>query len=393
MNVNRRTTTVLAIIVVILIAVFGITRWQRSVATAKLLAELPGHDYAKVLDAMTQLKERGGSITGALLDQDHLASNDAAAKWRSATLLGDVGTSEAFEPLQRALGDESPDVRAAAALALGKLSVKAAGSALQDLVKDDEEVLAVRVAAVQALSLLRDESAASLLQTVLTDTIEALEAKAFVTYTAAETAKEAIETAIEAAAEPAEDADPEALQEAITAAREAAETAAETAAEALALSEAVGGRDPAQFVVPEDTPPEDAPTPPSDATGDLRVACARALGVLGTDESVAALGTALDTNKEPNGDVRTAAAYALADLARRVGDQSGIVDRLLTALEDETGDVRAAALHSMSFVKADAQSTDRLKGALTGALSDDFYWAREAAKASMKKLGIRAPQS
>jgi len=95
MKVNRRTTTVLAIIVVILIAVFAITRWQRAVATKKLLDELPGDDYAKVMDAMTQLTQRGHGITPTLLDANHLASPTPQARWRSATLLGSVGTAQA----------------------------------------------------------------------------------------------------------------------------------------------------------------------------------------------------------------------------------------------------------------------------------------------------------
>ena len=153
MTVNRRTITVLAIIAVILVAVFGITRWQRSVATKKLLADMTSKDYAKVMDAMNQLKDRGGSITPALLNEEHLGSSYAPARWRAATLLGEVGNRSAVEPLKGALKDEIPSVRAAAALALGKMGAKDAASDIQALLAAADEDVAVRIAAARALGL------------------------------------------------------------------------------------------------------------------------------------------------------------------------------------------------------------------------------------------------
>jgi len=413
MNVNRRTTTVLAIIVVILVAVFAITRWQRAVATKKLLDDLPGDDYAKVMDAMTQLKERGHSIVPTLLDGSRLGSPSAPGRWRSATLLGDVGTKAAWEPLKGCLADEAPDVRAAAALALGKLRVTDSATSLRDLVADEEEVLAVRVAAASALGLMGDSSGSAAMQGVVADTVAAFEAKAWASHSAAKTATEAVETAKEAigtakqalvdartAGEGVKDAQ-EALtaaQEAVPTAQTAAEEAQEIADEDRAKALSVGGRPPEQFDVEEEEEvtgeePE-APEPPVDGTWQLRIACLRALGMVGAQDAIGTVANTLDAEQEPNAEVRTAAAYCLGDMAAKTGAaQAGAVaDALVKAQEDETGDVRAAALHSMSYLRAaSGDIRSRLQQTLESALSDDFYWAREAAIGSMRKLNIAVP--
>lgn len=445
MTVNRRTTTVLAIIVVILIAVFAITRWQRAVATKKLLADLPTADYAKVMDAKTQLIERGSSIVPVLLDEEHLGNtSSAAARWRSAELLGEVGNRAAIQPLEQALDDESPDVRATAAMALAKLNSKSSGAAILKLLSDEKQDVAVRIAAATALGLLKNAEAVPVMSKALTDTVMAVEAQAWGAYSAWKAATDAIPKAKEAlvkaqllaagkplppppapetpaapagaaAAAPAAPAapaplkaqsppaDPKALADAVTAA-EGAVTAAEAAvAPALEtrtkmeeLVKAVGGRMPAMFdvVVPPGATPDPALAPPADATAALRKACATALGLSGSADGVSALNAALNAKTEPNVEVRVAAAYALADIAR-VGDgkaTDALVAAMLAGLEDEIGDVRAAALHSMASLK-DGSAKDKLSGALQKALDDDFYWAREAAKSSMKRLGIPVPKS
>ena len=65
-----------------------------------------------------------------------------------------------------------------------------------------------------------------------------------------------------------------------------------------------------------------------------------------------------------------------------------LVGRLLAALDDEVGDVRAAALHSLGLMTIPEQSEGRVEEALNSSLSDDFYWAREAARRTAKKLNI-----
>ena len=411
MKVNRRTTTVLAIIVVILIAVFAITRWQRAVATKKLLDDLRGNDYAKVMDAMTQLKERGHSIVPPLLE--YLTFPRATARWRAATLLGDVGTRVALEPLTTALSDNSSNVRAAAALALGKLNAKDSAGALRGRLTDADEDIAARIAAAQALGLLKDRDSIRALQGILADRLEAQKAALAAAEKAAEDAQTAVETAQEALAE-AEPDGVEAAQEAADAAKEAAEEAAQTASEtvskfpearkALAADEAAGPPEPpatseegdeeaeeAEGEEAEAEAEEAAPELPTDTTWELRIACARALGMIGDEEASDALADATEDAKEPSAEVRTAAAYALGDIARRVHDASKVaplVGRLLAALDDEVGDVRAAALHSLGLMTIPEQSEGRVEEALNSSLSDDFYWAREAARRTAKKLNI-----
>lgn len=466
MNVNRRTITVLAIIVVILVAVFGITRWQRSVATRKLLADVTSTDYAKVMDAMNQLKDRGGSITPALLDGEHLGASYAPARWRAATLLGDVGTHAAIEPLKGALKDEDAGVRAAAALALGKLGAKDAGGDLQAILADSAEDVAVRISAARALGLLKHEAAVSDLAKTLADTKEPLEGVAWTAFGAMKTAETALKnaelaakppanaviaapadaTTMGAAAAPAKKPapapgttgviqgitvyptaagmpeappfDPVAAQAAVDAAKTALDTAKKTFEDAEKLSLAAGGRPAQTFWVAPPPPPPPAPpgvpaaalplppppppppavappAPPSDKTWELRVECARVLGMIAKSECTDALAAAIKADKEPSIEVRVAAAYAFADVAKQVHDAQGaasLAEAMIEALTDKVGDVRAAALHSMASLKGDATVKEQVKTALTEALSDDFYWAREAAKASMRKLGIRAPK-
>lgn len=462
MTVNRRTITVLAIIAVILVAVFGITRWQRSVATKKLLADMTSKDYAKVMDAMNQLKDRGGSITPALLNEEHLGSSYAPARWRAATLLGEVGNRSAVEPLKGALKDEIPSVRAAAALALGKMGAKDAASDIQALLAAADEDVAVRIAAARALGLLKHEAAVSDLSSILTDTTEALEAVAWTAFQAMKTAETALKNAELAAKPPAgativapapADAapekkkpapvpgttgkiggitvyptaagmpepppfDPVAAQAAVDAAKTALETATKAFEDAEKLSRAAGGRAAASFWVEPPPPPPPAPpglpaaamppppppppppavappAPPSDKTWELRVECARVLGMIAKQECIDALSVAMKPDLEPNVEVRVAASYACADVAKKVRDSQGaasLASALVAALKDTVGDVRAAALHSMASLKADASVKQQLNTALTDALDDDYYWAREAAKASMRKLGMRVPK-
>ena len=397
MNVNRRTKTVLAIIIVIVIAVFAITRWQRSVATKRLLDELPGDDYAKVMDAMTQLHERGRAVAPALLE--HLASLRPAARWRAAALLGEVGTRRAWDPLTRALGDESPDVRAAAALALGKLDAAPAVSALERMVADAEENLGARIAAAQALGLIGDRQATGALRTVLGNRTEAQQALVAGKQKAAQDALEAVEKAEETLADAETEEDREAAQTALDDAKQTAEEAADAASEAEknypaaadALTRAVAG--PA---APGEEEAADAPPPPTDTAWELRLACARALGMIASAETLSVLVETVSSHNEPHAEVRTAAAYALGDIARRVSDTQraeSLVRGLMRALDDEIGDVRAAALHSLGFALVPNHYEKQVEQALAEGLQDDFYWSREAARATMKRLNIVIAES
>jgi HEAT repeat protein len=351
MTVNRRNTIVLIIVAVILIAVLAITQWQRSVATKNLLAELPGTDYSKVLDATTQLKDRGSHIVPQLVEL--LRNSQPAARWRAAGLLGDVGTRAAWAPLQAALKDQSsPEVRTAAAQALGKLKAVDAVADIGARVTDDKEDLGVRVAAAMALGLMGDKKGTRPLMTALADRAEGL--------AAAKAAEEKV-------------------------AQDKAD--AEQAKKEADAAKAAGLPAPKAKVRPAPAVP-----PPTDTRWELRKAAATSLGMLSDEAALQTLRDSADAIKEAHPEVRTFAAYALGDLAHHVQGEAGsreLIGALLLAQKDKVGDVRAAALHSLAFVSVPEYSQSQVAGVLRTALGqDDFYWAREAARSTMKALSI-----
>lgn len=401
MKVKRRTTIIVVIIVVILVAVLAITRWQRAVATQKLLKELPGDDYSKIEDAMTQLKERGRSIVPALLGLLQDRSSDAA-RWRAASLLGDVGTRAAHEPLLAALKDPAPEVRTAAALSLGRLKVKTAVQPLMGLLADNKEKPSVRIAAAQALGLIGDPTASKPLRDALADRLEALQAAAAAADKAVTDAETALKTAREDLAKATADkleAARKAVEEkekALADARKAAEKP-RAALAAAAKAAPAGPQPPAAPAAPSKPGTAAEPPPlPTDTLWELRAAAARALGMAGDDSAAITLTESLDTMKEPNVEVRVAAAYALGDLARRArkrDTQTAIINGLLRVLDkasdEKVGDVKAAAIWSLQFVSAPTHLEARVEEALKRSAEDDFYWAREAARSSAKALNIQ----
>jgi HEAT repeat protein len=364
MTVNRRTISIIVIIAVVLGIVLGITEWQRSVATTKLLAVLSTDDYSKVLDAMDQLPARGSRVVGPLLKI--LQGSEPAGRWRAATLLGEIGSKAAWAPLQEALrSDKSAEVRQAAAQALGKLSAKSAGPDLCARVKDPSENMGVRVAAAGALGLMGDRDAVADLEAIVADRAEALATQAAADAKKADDAKKAAE------------------------AKALADQAAALKAAGLPVPPA-----------PKPAPAPPGPPPPTDTRLDLRVAAARSLGVLGKSSSIAVLTDSLDPAKEPAAEVRTAVAYAMGDLARTLqddADMTRIVNGLLKPLDidakvEAVGDVRAAAIHSLSFCFLSKESSAQVEKVLGKCVSnDDFYWAREAAKDTMKTLNMSVP--
>ena len=440
MTVNRRTTTVLAIIALILVLVFGITQWQRSVATQKLLADLPGNDYAKVMDAMTQLAERGHRVVPALLT--HLQASEPEARWRAAVLLGEVGTQATWQPLMAALKDGTPEVRSAAAMALGKLGAKDATSELVARVADEKEDVGVRISAARAAGLLGDKSASQALQDVLRDRKVAFEALAGQAWAALKAAQDAVVAAqqvclneIQPPAQPLNEAPltQEQIAKAKADKRIANEKAVVDAKKAVVAAQtkfdtanatfvAVGGKalglpaKPAPAVAPAPAPkatPGAAPTPApapapkpvvpaetpplaADAKWELRAAAAAARGMIGDPEAVATMADSVNEKKEPNAEVRTATAYAMQDLARKVqtgAAAGGLVDALLLAQKDTIGDVRTATLLAMGFAAVPMAKQHAVEEALTKALQDDnFYWAREAARKTMKSMNMPVPE-
>ena len=74
----------------------------------------------------------------------------------AALSLGEIGDSQAVEPLINALGDENWEVRSSAAKALGKIGNDRAVEQLINLLRDKNEN--VRWHAVQALEAITGES-------------------------------------------------------------------------------------------------------------------------------------------------------------------------------------------------------------------------------------------
>lgn len=424
MTVNRRTTTVLAIIAFVLVVVFVTTQWQRSVATRKLLSDLPGDDYAKVKDAMTQLPDRRHTIVPALLQNLHSPSDQA--RWRSVILLGEVGNRAAWGPLSGALGDPSPYVRAAAALALGKLHVKSSAPGLRLHLSDEKEQVGVRIAAARGLGLLRDAASVEALQAALRQRRIGFEAVAGTTWQALADAKTALKTARETAAKPpvlpatapgekpltlaqqeeAKKKKQVELDQAVTDADKALGEAKTKFATANADFLAAGGKALSEPPEPLPTPPPGAPAAPAapalkppnkeDPAWELRQACATALGQVGDAKGVKALGESADAHQEANAEVRTAAAYALGDVARHsVQDPaaSDVIQVLLAATKDKIADVRAAAVFSLGFATVPTTLEPTVASALTKLLDDDSYWTREATRKTMKALNMAAPVS
>ena len=75
-----------------------------------------------------------------------------------------------------------------------------------------------------------------------------------------------------------------------------------------------------------------------------------------------------------------------------MSDSTLLVDGLLAALEDKIGDVRAAAILALQSATITENTRSSVEAALKKAFeSDDFYWAREAARETMKALRMAAP--
>jgi len=117
----------------------------------------------------------------------------------------------------------------------------------------------------------------------------------------------------------------------------------------------------------------------------------RALGAIAAPECIAPLVQAADEALEPSQEVRTAATYALADVARRTfapDHATELIKGLLSIQEDTIGDVRAAAIYALGFSTVPGDMRPAVTSALKTAVTDEFYWAREAAQKTMKALNI-----
>jgi len=142
----------LLVIALILAAVWGLTRYQRIAKTKLWITELASEDHGKAMAAMDLLAEQGLGAPAFL----HTAVSKGVprARWRAAQLLGELGEPQDVNHLLPLLSAPDSSVRAAAALALGKLDAAEALQSLLGLATQQDEDLAVRCAACRALALL-----------------------------------------------------------------------------------------------------------------------------------------------------------------------------------------------------------------------------------------------
>ena len=346
MPVNRRTVTLIAVVVAVIAGVYAITWWQRARETQRLLQDLHAQDHAGATEAIEGLRDRAGAVRDELLAM--LVEGDDHTRWRAAELLAFAGGAAARTALTRALDDPYADVRLNAALSLAKLRVRDAAPRIAQLATDPEEELAVRLAAVNALRMLSAEAQLDAL-------IELVEARP--------------------APPPAEGDEPPEPAEGAAAA-EVVEPAVDDTwllrAAAVRAAAIIGAAARPTAGAAKAEPP---PSEPAEARPGLEPAgpAARVAELL--DDST-------DPLIEPNANVRQAACYALADLVALQPDEqvrARGVDALLAALKDESSEVRIAAVHTLRIIRVPPDRMQTVADAFAEALNDDHYWVRQAA--------------
>ncbi|MGC9319294.1 MAG: HEAT repeat domain-containing protein [Armatimonadota bacterium] len=350
MTVNRRTVTLIIIVVIVVGGVYGITVWQRARETRQMLSDLMSRDHGVATKAMTGLRDRTSAVSEDLISFLDRGHDDV--RWRAAMLLGTVNTRASREALTDALRDPSPEVRLNAALSLGHLGARKQAGRIATLAGDADEPVAVRTAAVRALELLRAG-----------DHMEAL-------------------------VQIAEDRPP-------------VPEPAEEAEEAAAAEETPAADETAEAEEPQEEEEEE----PVDETQPLREEAVRALGRItpvgppaaqeegsGAETSPALLAAdvlrdSVDPELEPSDAVRQAACYGLGDLATATVDdetRARVVQALIFALDDEIGDVRIAAAHSLRLLQPPPELADQVRSAFRRAADDSHYWVRQAAEEAVE---------
>jgi HEAT repeat protein len=319
MKLNNRTIRVLAIIAVILIAVVTLTRVSQARHTAQYLQDLTLQEPDKVMEAMTQLRQRGASIGPRLAAL--VQAGDAQAAPRAAWLLGLVQSHAGDQVLIAALASPDTALRVAALQSLGQLRVVSADAAISQVLLDTAQKPEVRASAAYALGMIATRPAVEALVKVMAE-------------------RPAPVVAPPAGAAPVPGAPAPAPDTALTV-RLAAATA-------LAQTKAAAGAD----VLAQALRPSVEPSP------EVRVAAAYALGDVGSalnDEAqmrVAITGL-LDGLKDAVGDVRIASAHSLGRVelpagAAGVALSSEVKTALEQAREDKHYWARLAATEALA---------------------------------------------
>ncbi|MHB8995680.1 MAG: HEAT repeat domain-containing protein [Armatimonadota bacterium] len=305
MKLNNRTIRVLAIIAVILIAVVTLTRVSQARHTARYLQDLTLQEPDKVMEAMTQLRQRGASVGPRLAAL--VQAGDAQAAPRAAWLLGLVQSHAGDQALVAALASPDTGLRVAALQSLGQLRVITAEAEIGKVLLDVAQKPEVRASAAYALGMIATTPAVEALVKVMAE-------------------RPAPVIAAEAGAAPGPAAPAPAPDTALTV-RLAAATA-------LAHTKAAASAD----VLAQALRPSVEPSP------EVRVAAAYALGDIGsmlTDEEQirVALTGLLDGLKDAVGDVRIASGHSLGRVDLPAGAAGvALANEVKTALEQARED-------------------------------------------------------
>lgn len=167
MTLNNRTVRVLVTIAVVLIAAVVIAHFSAAKRTNQHLLDLASQEPDNVMEAMTQLRERGATIGPRLAPLVQEAKTEAAP--RAAWLLGMVGSDAGNAALLSSLSSKDGVLRIAALQSLGKLRVAEAIAPAGAILGDTKEKPEVRSAAAYCLGMIGGDQVVGLLTPPLAD--------------------------------------------------------------------------------------------------------------------------------------------------------------------------------------------------------------------------------
>ncbi len=377
---SKRTTIIIVLAAVVVLAGVVLAQVQRARKTVELLDQLSTTDAATAVDTMHELQKRGHGVEHALIVK--LNSPERQERMRAALLLGEIGRpSRSGPPLLPLLADDWAPVRRAAAGSLGLLHVEGAVHPLLRMAQDPKEEMDTRSIAVRSVSLIamkgnldqtdRELCAAALpallkgRPALTKDQVEAVQKGR------ADLAKRLANAALVAQGRrvPPEPKEAEKKKEAPK--------------------------------LPPGALPEEAP-PPDDEI-ELRTDVVLALGLLQTDTAIQPLIDSCDEMTEPAPGVRKAACMAIEDLSDLPRDSVMKVrlgQALLHTLGDSSPDVRMSACRALAkhpdfeTPGLDASINEMLQymSAERTDYGEPGYWVRAAARTACDSRHVVVPK-
>jgi HEAT repeat protein len=286
-------------------AAYALAAYGRADGATFLVEDLrSGPDRPRALDALVRAGPEARDSVGTLVSDERAS---VGARSVGILVLAGIGTPDGLQSLLPALDANSPQVRAAAAYAIGEIGAKNALEDVRRLVHDREQ--RVRMFAAYASAQLGDDSW--------------LHELAYQLKTGREAAR---------------------FMAAMLLSRIRTQKAAAILVEGLGASQpgiraiAARGLGKREFGTPEVVKALGAMS--LDLNGDVRSTAAMALGAIGTLDAVRALAPFV---RDAEASVKAGACMALAAAGKREG-----VPIVVRALDDERTEVAAAALSAMS---------------------------------------------